>query len=199
MRQRWERVICGRIDDLSMARLYHHTCIQRTHKNFIFCPKLKIENLIKKLSNMFYNLSSCQQCSPLSKGACLANGIYFTRFLESSLQRLTEMMKWLQRLRSAKSSPAPGFFTPTELNKSWEKYMSSAQKSFVFTAKASSSQPRSSVAAMKITRFGFLKSRLKKTRRTSGAFRCFRHSHSFSIFWVASLSIFYLYILMALR
>ena len=30
--------------------------------------------------------------------------------------------------------------------------MSSAQKSFVFTAKASFSQPRSSVAAMKITR-----------------------------------------------
>ena len=179
MRQRWERVICGRIDDLSMARLYHHTCIQRTHKNFIFCPKLKIENLIKKLSNMFYNLSSCQQCSPLSKGACLANGIYFTRFLESLLQRLTEMMKWLQRLRSAKSSPAPGFFTPTELNKSWEKYMLSAKKSFVFTAKASSSQPRSSVAAMKITRFGFLKSRLKKNMEN---FRCFWVFSPFSQF-----------------
>ena len=76
---------------------------------------------------MFKNLSSRQQCSPLSKSACLANGWELARFLESLLQRLTEMMKWLQRLRSAKSSPAPGFFTPTELNKSWEKYMLSAK------------------------------------------------------------------------
>ena len=52
----------------------------------------------------------------------------------------------------AKSSPGPGFLMPTDSNKSLEKYMSFAQKSFVFTAKASFSQPRSSVAAMKITR-----------------------------------------------
>ena len=75
--------------------------------------------------------------------------------------QLTEMMEWLQRLKRARSSPAPGASMPTDENKSAEKNMSFAEKSSVFTAKASFNHSMSSVAAMKITLFGFSKSFLK--------------------------------------
>ena len=75
---------------------------------------------------------------------------------QSFVKLLTERMKWLQRLNIAKSSPGPGALMPTDENKSVEKYMSS------FTASAPFSHSLSSVAAMKINLFGYLKSCLEE-------------------------------------
>ena len=82
-------------------------------------------------------------------------------WLQKYFPQLTEMMEWLQRLKRARSSPAPGASMPTDENKSAEKNMSFAEKSSVFTAKASFNHSLSSVAAMKMTLFGFSKSCLK--------------------------------------
>ena len=119
------------------------------------------------LSN-FDNLASSKQGSPLTKCACLSKGLlHISKMIVfpapqplspvHKLSQPTDMMEWLQRLRSAKSSPGPGASTPIDENKSVEKNILSAEKSPPCSEISSFSQAKASVAAMKITRSRFLK------------------------------------------
>ena len=118
------------------------------------------------LDGSIYRAHNNRTCPPANSAPHCPNVLAWQ--MDENLQKmqkyfpqLTEMMEWLQRLKRARSSPAPGASMPTDENKSAEKNMSSPEKSSVSTAKASFNQSMSSVAAMKITLLGFSKSFLK--------------------------------------
>ena len=64
--------------------------------------------------------------------------------VEQILMQITEIIEWLQRLKSAKSCPAP---LPTDENRSAEKYISSAEKYILSEEKYMSSAEKYMLSA----------------------------------------------------
>ena len=160
MRQSWWRVVSRGVYDLKIFRVIHQDYLWD-----LWITWTTMISWMTALSN-FDNLASSKQGSPLTKCTCLSKGLlHISKMIifpapqplsPNKLSQPTDMMEWLQRLRSAKSSPGPGASTPIDDNKSVEKNMLWAKKSPPWSEISPFSQPKASVAAMKITRSLFL-------------------------------------------